>query len=176
MEDSHRIPANWWDMRYSGLEENGKPKQPEFAKCGKNVKSIHEMTDDVPEQEANEPCKLHCCDKIVIGACVELDVDGIHPDLGLRVIKGATDEWDAEKMKNILDNMGEKKLNERSAEGLLSQRVTNHNRVREQRQALRQSSSKWALNVRSHDKKYSRNQLMSSIVLEGGTLKKVILI
>ena len=48
VEDSHRIPANWWDMRYSGLEENGKPKQPEFAKCGKNVKSIHEMTDDVP--------------------------------------------------------------------------------------------------------------------------------
>ena len=77
---------------------------------------------------------------------------------------------------NILDNMGEKKLGRRSPEGLLSERVANHNRVREQRQALRQSMSKWSVSVRSHNKKYSRNQLMSSIVLEGGTLKKVILI
>ena len=35
---------------------------------------------------------------------------------------------------------------------------------------------KWALTVRSHEQKYSREQLMSSVVLESGKVKKVMLI
>ena len=90
-------------MRYSGLDEEGKPKQPKFAKCGKNVQGIKGMMDDVPEQEPNEPCKLHCDEKTLLSGCVELDVDEIHPDLNLRVNQEATHQWDAVKMEEDFD-------------------------------------------------------------------------
>jgi len=59
-EQSHRHPKAWWEERYKWLGENGEPRKPDFKSCGRNVRGLHYMRDEFPEQEPDETSRLHC--------------------------------------------------------------------------------------------------------------------
>ena len=59
-EASHRHPKAWWAERYTWLQENGEPMQPDYKRCGKHVRGLECMKDEFPESAPGEEVTLHC--------------------------------------------------------------------------------------------------------------------
>ena len=59
-EKTHRHPSAWWEERYKWVDEAGEPRKPDYKNCGRNVKGLDYMRDEIPEQQPNEQTRLHC--------------------------------------------------------------------------------------------------------------------
>ena len=64
-EKSHRHPSNWWEMRYTWVNEDGEATKLEWESCGANIIMPEYMVDEFPEQQPHEMVNLKCMKKEV---------------------------------------------------------------------------------------------------------------
>ena len=78
-EKTHRHPSEWWQQRYTWLNEEGEPHKPDWKTCGWNAHGLQYMRDEFPEQAPGEKTKLHCLKgrKMVEAPCIDLIEDDI---------------------------------------------------------------------------------------------------
>ena len=115
-EKTHRHPSEWWEQRYTWLNEEGEPRQPDWESCGKSVKGIEYMRDEFPEQKPNETTRLHCLQgkKQVSLHCIDLTEDDLSfPEVARNLMpaqfsRTQREKFEAARLRALRNSKGRK--------------------------------------------------------------------
>ena len=172
-EGSHRIKASWAQDRYSWLDENMRPKQPEWQRCGPGIETHEDMEDSTAHGEPGCKIQLKSWEKDeelksgVEEPCVIID------EVVEDVLGGATSA-------EFLQSVKERRLRQ-NVDKLLTQQGTKHQdaeyKLKQQkkkaerskmREAVRIASEVWRQEQGELLKKFSRKQLLSIFIPSAG--------